>query len=179
MRHDGSCAACGETEGVRRFMNARLCPAHFPPNYAPPPGCTFPLRCYCPKHVPPLSARAEYDPGIVRKGRGQENAISASDPRWLSDAKQAILTLAAFGRPFTSEDVTERVGLPRGVTGTNKNNAVGAIMSAAARRNIIRKTGRHVLSKRASSHGAELIEWIGAADETNTYQGEARRTATS
>ena len=46
--------------------------------------------------------------------------------------------------------------------GTNRNNAVGAVMNAAAKRGWIVKTGRRVTAKRKTLHAAELTEWTGA-----------------
>ena len=82
-------------------------------------------------------------------------------PKWSDLALQTIRDLANTGRPFTSEDVTERIGLPRGGVATNRNNAVGAAMSGAARRGIIRKTG-YRNATRPELHSAVVAVWIGA-----------------
>lgn len=99
--------------------------------------------------------------GLTLKSAGQARALSTHDD-WRGEAWRQLVLLVVAGTPFTSEDLIERVGLPSGEVLTNRNNAVGAIMSAAARQRLIRKTGRRVLSQRASSHGAELTEWVGA-----------------
>lgn len=101
--------------------------------------------------------------GLARKAEGQALAADAAPDDWTDRFRSALRELAATGEPFTSEDVTDRAGLPAGGIGTNRNNAVGALMASAgaARPKLIRKTGRHVPSRRPSSHAATLTEWIG------------------
>ena len=106
------------------------------------------------KRTPALS-------GIALKAEGQTAAAEAAPEDWRDRFRQAVRDLAAERRPFTSEDVTARAGLPAGSVGTNRNNAVGALMTSAAGAKVIRKTGRRVPATRPSSHGAELTEWIG------------------
>lgn len=100
--------------------------------------------------------------GLTRKEIGQEQALTGADDDWTAAARRAIKWLAAQGRPFTSEDVTARTGLPSGATGTNRNNAVGALMTSAAKAGLIAKTDTRVPSQRPSSHGAEIAQWVGA-----------------
>lgn len=99
--------------------------------------------------------------GLARKAEGQALAADAAPDDWTARFRQAVRELAATGEPFTSEDVTDRAGLPAGDVGTNRNNAVGALMSSAAQAKVIRKTGRLVQSRRPSSHAATLTEWTG------------------
>jgi hypothetical protein len=96
------------------------------------------------------------------KAAGQALALDAADEDWTAAARRAIKWLAAQGRPFTSEDVTARTGLPSGAPGTNRNNAVGALMTSAAKAGLIAKTGERVPSQRPTSHGAEIAQWVGA-----------------
>lgn len=98
--------------------------------------------------------------GRADKDTGQQRAFGAVSS-WAEEASAAVRTLARSGEPFTSEDVTGLVGLPAGEVGTNRNNAVGALMTAAARAGVIRKTGHRRLCRRRSSHGRELTEWVG------------------
>lgn len=102
-------------------------------------------------------------PGVRAKQEGQALAATAAPDDWTDRARQAIRDLAATGLPFTSEDVTAAAGLPAGGVGTNRNNAVGALMTNAATHQpkLIRKTGRRVPALRPTSHAAELTEWIG------------------
>jgi hypothetical protein len=124
----------------------------------------------CAEHTPArLSGRAEA-PTLVRslaasqreKRVGIDVAIQHAPDDWLTRAKRAIAQLARESRAFTSEDVTQLAGLPSGDVKSNANNAVGALMNAAARKQLIVKTGRRVPSTRVTSHAAELTEWIGA-----------------
>ena len=98
--------------------------------------------------------------GEELKKQGQQLALDAAEP-WSDRAKDAIRCLALLRVPFTSEDVVSVVGLPSGEVGTNQNNAVGAVMTAAAKAGTIRRVG-YTKSKRASSHGAVIAEWEGA-----------------
>lgn len=92
--------------------------------------------------------------------RGMTRALDAAE-EWRTDAYAAIDYLAQTGRRFTSEDVVELVGLPNpDATDTNQNNAVGAIMNAAARRHMIHRVGWGS-SRRKSSHAAALALWEG------------------
>lgn len=99
--------------------------------------------------------------GLDYKEQGMTAAIEHAEADWKSRFASTVARLASYGVPFTSEDVLEVVGLPTGSIGVNRNNAVGAMMNAAARAGVIRKTGRRLHSKRTVSHGAELTEWIG------------------
>lgn len=97
--------------------------------------------------------------GEELKAQGQQLALDAAEP-WPDRARTAIIRLARTGGAFTSEHVIDEVGLPSGEVGTNKNNAVGAAMTAAAKAQIIVRIG-YTNSKRASSHGAVIAKWVG------------------
>lgn len=97
--------------------------------------------------------------GAQLKEEGMERAREADDvQQWRHAFVKAVEELARRGTPFTSEDVTAIVGLPRDVQ-QNRNSAVGAMMNGLARRGIIRKTGRRLKSTRPQSHSAEILEW--------------------
>jgi hypothetical protein len=99
----------------------------------------------------------------MSKEDGMALALSPEEiNEWKRRFRRAVTLLAAEGNTFTSEDVIELVGLPRENVKKDRNNAVGAMMNGMAKRGVIRKTGRHVLSKRPTSNGAELNEWTGA-----------------
>lgn len=101
---------------------------------------------------------------LAAKDRGTALALSPQRlDEWRQEFTRVVTTWARLGQTFTSEDVVDAVGLPAGEHGTNRNNAVGAMMNALARRGVIRKTAKRVPSRRPSSHGAELIVWTGAA----------------
>ena len=101
------------------------------------------------------------DEGRAAKDEGMNRALDAA-AEWRESAYATIAVLARSGEPFTSEDVVALVGLPVGGVGTNRNNAVGAVMNASAKRGWIVKTGRRVTAKRRTLHAAELTEWTGA-----------------
>jgi hypothetical protein len=93
---------------------------------------------------------------LKEKGMGvaeQAEAMTGSD--WNSRADAVIRSLALARHPFTSEDVTERVGLPR------SSGAVGARMNAASRRGVIKWTGRMASANRPNQHSALLKVWQG------------------
>lgn len=97
--------------------------------------------------------------GLEDRERGMARALAAV-PEWKDTAYSALSDLAAAGVPFTADDLLTHVGLPHDV-GPNANNAVGAVFNKAARRKLIRATGRRVPSRRRSNHGRYLIEWVG------------------
>lgn len=90
---------------------------------------------------------------------GMQMALFAK-PEWKLRAEATILELAQSGKPFTADDVTERVGLPTSYKGMNANNAVGAAISAAARRKQIMPIG-YTTANRVSSHSRVLRIWRG------------------
>lgn len=98
------------------------------------------------------------DDGPFRKQRGMELALDAVVP-WPTLARAAVRQLVERGGPFTSEDVTALVGLPRDV-GTNRNNAVGAVMSGCAKRGLIRRIG-YQPALRPESHARIVAVWTG------------------
>lgn len=105
-------------------------------------------------------AESDGTDSLAAKRAGMKVALSKHD-EWKDQFRQAVTDLVDLGEPFTSEDVVALVGLPTGGVGSNRNNAVGAMMNGLAQRKIIRKTGSRTKSKRATSHSAELVLWIG------------------
>jgi hypothetical protein len=91
-------------------------------------------------------------------GHGKEAAMRAAGS-WSNKARAGISFLAALRIQFTSEDLTDIVGLPNDV-GVNANNAVGAVVSAAAAAKEIRRVG-YVKCRRRSSHSRVLAVWTG------------------
>ena len=101
-------------------------------------------------------------PGAAEKLEGMAAAIRGaytSLPEWEAAFRAMGALLAARGQTFTSEDITERVGFYR-EPGTNRNNAVGALMSGMAKEGLIRRVGR-AASKLPRQHGAEISVWRG------------------
>lgn len=111
-----------------------------------------------------MAVRAPVQPslfdGTVLKQAGMDVARTAVGS-WTDQAYAAIRRLAAGPAGFTSEDLIDLVGLPRPDAGTNRNNAVGAVMSGAARAGLIAKTGRYVETRRPSSHARIVAVWKG------------------
>jgi hypothetical protein len=100
-----------------------------------------------------------FDPdGEALKDSGMELARNAV-PDWSDVARAGIVALVATGAAFTSEDLVRLVGLPRPAEGTNRNNAVGAVFSAAAKARLIRRIG-YAKCARPSSHARVLAVWV-------------------
>jgi len=106
---------------------------------------------------------------LILKDEGMSKALAKEGlDGWKDEFYKAAQYLCDCGDSFTSEDVLDLVGLPSGTIKSNANNAVGAMMNGMARKGVIRKTGERRLSKRPSSHGAELTVWVGVrASEKN------------
>lgn len=98
--------------------------------------------------------------GTERREAGEQIAMAAAGS-WTLAAHEAMRTLAASGRTFTSEDLTDMVGLPSGDVGTNRNNAVGAVVSWAVRTGLVVAVGQ-TKSTRARSNAAKLSVYVGA-----------------
>lgn len=127
-----------------------------------------PRNAFSGAHIPqaPGSARCRNCGGVipaqVARLEGQAAAVDAayaSHGAWVEAFNGVLGLLAAQGEPFTSEDVTDRVGFYRSV-GTNQNNAVGALMAAAAKRGDIHRVG-FAPSRATRQHGATLAVWKG------------------
>ncbi len=106
----------------------------------------------------------------ILKEDGQARAIAATSMTYKEEFANVIDYLCnanlgmgvPFGKmTFTIDDVISIIGLPS--EGQNKNNAVGALMSGAAKRGIIRAVG-FTESTRAGSHGRAVRLWKKADD---------------
>lgn len=93
-----------------------------------------------------------------RKVVGMGKALNAASTEWRYLADRWVKALPP-GTRFTSEDLTDAVGLPEGKVGTNRNNAVGAVMAAYSRAALIRDSGAWVKSQRATNHAAKITIW--------------------
>lgn len=107
--------------------------------------------------------RRDLPAGRAARDAGQQQALERDDIAvWREEFRLAVYRMAtASPTPFTSEDVLETVGLPRGEIGQHRNNAVGALMAGMARKGVIRRFG-YTQSTRPSSHAAVLSQWVGA-----------------
>lgn len=79
---------------------------------------------------------------------------------WKQAAKHVLFELAASGQPFTSETITDRVGLPNPGAGTNRNNAVGALIQAHATRLGLRRVDL-AKARNPQANGRTLTVWQG------------------
>lgn len=91
--------------------------------------------------------------------RGHTQGVGAGD--WKQQATHALYELAHSGRPFTSEDLTDMVGLPND-SSANRNNSVGAFINANAKRYGLRRTDL-AKARNPQAHGRLLAVWIGRA----------------
>jgi len=83
-------------------------------------------------------------------------ATTARAGDWVDLAHSAVRYLVRVGKPFSSEDVTAIVGLPH----TGSPNAVGAVISNAARQGIIVRVG-DTQAKRRNQHATRIGLWQG------------------
>ena len=104
--------------------------------------------------------------GIALGESGKQTALDNAPHQWRERFDRALTYLASLDDPFTVDDVIARAGLPR-MSEMNKNNAVGAIMSAAARRGLIRRTG-YEQAGRSLSHGRAVSVWQGVRTWSST-----------
>lgn len=85
----------------------------------------------------------------------------SNDLDWESRAKHAIWDLAASGKPFTSEDVTDMAGLPDPSSRPNgANNSVGALINRVAKTYGLRRVDM-AKARNPQAHGRLLTVWIG------------------
>ena len=97
---------------------------------------------------------------VTRKEQGQAQAWTTADEQWKAAAMTELLRRAATGERFTSEDITNTVGLPSGDTALNRNNAVGALIGSAVKRKEIIEVD-WTRSTRPTSNGARLGVYVG------------------
>lgn len=94
--------------------------------------------------------------GEVLAEIGMSNAENALDLRWRAAAQATITQLAATMRPFSADDVRDRIGDPIG-----SPSAIGALFRAASKAGEIVAVG-WIESKRPEAHCRPLRTWRGA-----------------
>lgn len=94
------------------------------------------------------------DDGQHRRDVGQQTATYATDVRVRSAIDSTIEDLANLGLPFTVEHVR------RVVDPVATPNVLGARISAAASRDLIRHVG-FVRAERPEAHGRWIMQWVG------------------
>jgi hypothetical protein len=81
--------------------------------------------------------------------------------QWQRDFENEVIRWSKTYYAFTAEDIIDVVGLPSKEIRPNGNNAVGATMNRMAKAGYIKKTNARRKARRPSSHGRELVVWIG------------------
>jgi hypothetical protein len=96
--------------------------------------------------------------GDELKELGQDLAVNNVTIDYEESFINRLLFLVESKNPFTIDDIVNSIGLPN--KGQNKNNAVGALMSRAAKNKLIKKIG-YTKSNRAANHSRIITQWIG------------------
>ena len=98
-----------------------------------------------------------YWEGLEERDNLTQLALDAKQ-EWKEAADKVIQYYIRRNKPFTSEDITDQIGLPAGSTKMNKNNAVGAIILKYSKSRRIYQCGTRP-ARNKSSHGHELKVW--------------------
>ena len=94
--------------------------------------------------------------GFARKEAGQRRAAIAASP-WHRSALGLIAAMAR-GHRFTADNVVAELGTPNDIA-TNRNNAIGALFTAARKAGLIEPDGYRP-STRPESHGRVIAVWV-------------------
>jgi hypothetical protein len=105
-------------------------------------------------HVHRIVDRRDLEAGLAAKESGTEAVLAATPAEWKKAFRIEAERLAATGREFTAEDVTEVVGLPASV------NAIGAAMNALARAGTVARVGS-TMATRSLRHASRITVWKG------------------
>lgn len=101
--------------------------------------------------------------GQDRKRAGMERTLRGTPKQYTDDFRAKWNILRVVGYPFTSETITEDIGLPF-PTGSYRNNCIGALTHACASRDMamgfIKRVGIR-LGQRPSVHAASLMVYQG------------------
>ena len=96
--------------------------------------------------------------GEILKERGMaqaaSNAAQGVDAAWIAAATAEARRLAAIGKPFTIDHITDKVGLPI------HRNATGHLLPSLARQGLIVRVGDAV-GTREEQHGRRVSLWRG------------------
>jgi len=102
----------------------------------------------------------EMQESLLAKEDGMALALSRHGIDGWKAAFIHVVESMPVGTLFTSEDIIDQIGLPSGGVRMHGNNAVGAMMSAVAKRGLAVKSGRHTRSRRRVSHATEVPVWV-------------------
>lgn len=95
--------------------------------------------------------------GLGLRDQGMAHALVGAAP-W-PDRALAWIGALAPGATFTADDLVAAVGLPRGQVAKERNNAVGAVISAAHRARMTRRLS-YVSARRRDSHARVIGLWV-------------------
>lgn len=87
------------------------------------------------------------------KEQGMARVDAAADPAIKDRIDATIRRWAARGMEFSANDLRAEYG--------DLGNVVGSRFSVAAKRGLIRDTGKRIPSNLASTHSAEVRVWVG------------------
>lgn len=105
------------------------------------------------------------DEGLRLKEEGQTKALTGA-ASWAERANAWIVSLPG-GRVFSANELVAAVGLPNpDPDKPNRNNAVGALFSSAAKRDLMHKTGGYKPSTNSANRGAVVAIWVRTSKET-------------
>lgn len=106
-----------------------------------------------------LDLIAALEEGRRRRDRGQQTAEHGTDVQWKLAFDEVLSRWARSGEVFTVNEIIDEVGPP--LAGTPQ--VYGTLMSAAAKRGLIAKTGTVRQSPKASRNGGWVFEWRGVS----------------
>lgn len=90
------------------------------------------------------------------KAQALDRVEANADEAWLANALGVVRELAKDGHEFTSDDVWRRV------PAAAEPRALGAVMTTASKRGLIKETGRYQNSIRPVCHKRPVKIWKGA-----------------
>ena len=140
----------------------------------PEPRATGPERHLAPRRARPhlmspadrVHAEAIYPSEKKAKEAGQERAVWSVTGEYLARFHRALFQLREDRAPFTIDNIIDMIGLP---TEDGQNNAIGGLIAAAAKANLIKHVG-YTETKRSGSHGRIIKVWEGC----DTGRGDPR-----
>ncbi len=93
--------------------------------------------------------------------------LEAAKASWKLAAYDAVETLAASGRYFTADDVTELMG---DALETHDLRALGGVLNGARAAGLIRNTGLFWPSQRSGCHATRRGVWVGLQQYLDSRQ---------
>ena len=111
-----------------------------------------------PPHTPPSDSFLAIIHGKKLKRQAIEQVDSNADPVWKLNAKRAVLHLANTRDRFTADDVWALLD-ERGEEAPHEPRAMGAIMTAAAKKGLIEASHEWRESNRPECHRRPVRVW--------------------